>query len=84
MGHGGKEPLPTSAVWSAPCMVPVAEGAMGMGVLPAFFRLCAPDVLIAPVLVLLPLWHEVRAMFTTRNPCKLVHDREEVANGTLG
>ena len=65
-------------------MVSVAECATGMGVLPAFFRPCAPDVLISPILVLLPLWQEVRAMFTTRNRFTLVHDREEVANGTLG
>ena len=65
-------------------MVPVAECETGMGVLPALFRPCAPDVLILHVFVFLPLGQEVRAMFTTRNRFKLVHDCEEVADGTLG
>jgi len=62
----------------------VAEYETGMGVLPALFRPCAPDVLIAHVFVFLPLCQEVRSIFTTRSQFKLVHDREEVADGTLG
>ena len=84
MGHGGRPPLPTRAVGSAPCMVPVAACETGMGVLPACFRPCALDVLIAPVFVVLPLGQEVRSLFTTCNQFKLAHDREEVAHGTLG
>jgi hypothetical protein len=84
MGHGGRSPLHTRAVWSAQCMVPVAECETGMGVLPAFCRPCAPDVLILHIFVFLPLCQEVLSMFTTRNRFKLVHDREEVADGTLG
>ena len=84
MSHGGRQPLHTSAVWSAQCRVPVAEGETGMRVLPAFCRPCAPDVLISHVFVFLPLCQEGRSIVTTRNRVKLVHDREEVADGTLG
>ena len=84
MGHGGRQPLHTRAVWSAQCRVPVAACEMGMRVLPAFFRPCAPDVLISHVFVFLPLCQEVRSIFTTRNRFKLVHYREEVTDGTLG
>jgi hypothetical protein len=84
MGHGGRSPLHTRAVGSAPCMVPVAKWETGMGVLPALFRPCAPDVLILYVCVFRPLWQEVRAICTTKNRFKIVHNREEVADGTLG